>query len=96
MDDSFRLAARVLLYVPSHRQDNTYHGLCYTTRGALRERERERDKEREREREGGGGGGGGRTVYVPKSTDGSGIGFFALYVETFSSFFFWRVALTTF
>ena len=25
---SFRLAARVLLYVPSHRQDSTYHGLC--------------------------------------------------------------------
>ena len=25
----FRLAARVLLYVPSHRQDN--HGLCYTS-----------------------------------------------------------------
>ena len=32
---SFRLAARVLLYAPSHRQDNTYHGLCYTSRGAL-------------------------------------------------------------
>ena len=27
---SFRLAARVLLYASSHRQDNTYHG-----RGAL-------------------------------------------------------------
>ena len=27
--------ARVLLYAPSHRQDNTYHGLCYTSRGAL-------------------------------------------------------------
>ena len=25
----FRLTARVLLYAPSHRQDNTYHGLCY-------------------------------------------------------------------
>ena len=25
-----RLTARVLLYVSSHRQDNTYHGLCYT------------------------------------------------------------------
>ena len=25
---SYRLAARVLLYAPSHRQDNTYHGLC--------------------------------------------------------------------
>ena len=29
------LAARVLLYASSHRQDNTYHGLCYTSRGAL-------------------------------------------------------------
>ena len=36
---SFRLAARVLLYAPSHRQDSTYHGLCYTSRGALAERE---------------------------------------------------------
>ena len=32
---SLRLAARVLLYAPSHRQDSTYHGLCYTSRGAL-------------------------------------------------------------
>ena len=32
---SFRLAARVLLYAPSHRQDNTYHGLCNTSRGTL-------------------------------------------------------------
>ena len=32
---SFRLTARVILYTPSHRQDNTYHGLCYTSRGAL-------------------------------------------------------------
>ena len=32
---SFRVTARVLLYAPSHRQDNTYHGLCYTSRGAL-------------------------------------------------------------
>ena len=32
---SFRLTARVLLYAPSQRQDNTYHGLCYTSRGAL-------------------------------------------------------------
>ena len=31
----FRLAARVLLYAPSHRQDNTYHSLCYTSPGAL-------------------------------------------------------------
>ena len=28
MGYSFRLAARVLLYASSHRQDNTYHGLC--------------------------------------------------------------------
>ena len=32
---SYRLTARVLLYAPSHRQDNTYHGLCYTSRGEL-------------------------------------------------------------
>ena len=32
---SYLLTARVLLYAPSHRQDNTYHGLCYTSRGAL-------------------------------------------------------------
>ena len=32
---SYRLTARVLLYAPSHRQDNTYHGLCYTSGGAL-------------------------------------------------------------
>ena len=32
---SYQLTARVLLYAPSHRQDNTYHGLCYTSRGAL-------------------------------------------------------------
>ena len=35
MGYSFRLAARVLLYAPSYRQDNTYHGLCYTSHGAL-------------------------------------------------------------
>ena len=35
MGYSFRLAARVLLYASSHIQDNTYHGLCYTSRGAL-------------------------------------------------------------
>ena len=33
---SYMLTARVLLYAPSHRQDNTYHGLCYTSRGALK------------------------------------------------------------
>ena len=32
---SYRLTARVLLYALSHRQDNTYHGLCYISRGAL-------------------------------------------------------------
>ena len=32
---SYGLTARVLLYAPSHRQDNTYHGLCYTSRGTL-------------------------------------------------------------
>ena len=32
---SYRLTARVLLYAPSHRQDSTYHGLCYTSRVAL-------------------------------------------------------------
>ena len=32
---SYRLTARALLYAPSHRQNNTYHGLCYTSRGAL-------------------------------------------------------------
>ena len=32
---SFQLAARVLLYAPSLRQDSTYHSLCYTSRGAL-------------------------------------------------------------
>ena len=35
MGYSFRLAARVLLYASSHRQDDTYHSLCYTNRGAL-------------------------------------------------------------
>ena len=35
MGYSFRLAARVLLYAPSHRQDRTYHSLCFTSCGAL-------------------------------------------------------------
>ena len=35
MSYSFRLAARVLLYASSHRQDNTYNGVCYTSCGAL-------------------------------------------------------------
>ena len=34
----FRLAAMVLLYVSPHRHDNTYHSLCYTSRGALEDR----------------------------------------------------------
>ena len=32
---SYRLTAMVLLYAPSHRQDNTYQGLCYTSCGVL-------------------------------------------------------------
>ena len=32
---SFRIAARVPLYAPSHRQEDTYHSFCYTIRGAL-------------------------------------------------------------
>ena len=35
MGYSFRLAARVFFYAPSHRQDSTYHCLCYTSRGSL-------------------------------------------------------------
>ena len=35
MSYSFWLTARVLLYAPSHRQDSTYHIVCYTSRGAL-------------------------------------------------------------
>ena len=35
MGYSFRLTARVLLYAPSHRQDSTYHSLCYTSCGSL-------------------------------------------------------------
>ena len=34
---SYRLTAKVLLYAPIHKQDNTYHGLCYTSHGALAE-----------------------------------------------------------
>ena len=29
------LTERVILYAPSHIKDCTYHGLCYTSRGAL-------------------------------------------------------------
>ena len=35
MGYSFRLAATVLLYASSQRQDSTYHGLCYTSHEAL-------------------------------------------------------------
>ena len=35
MSYSFQLAARDLLYAPSHRQDNTYHSLGYASCGAL-------------------------------------------------------------
>ena len=31
----FPTNSKVLLYAPSHRQDSTYHSLCYTSRGAL-------------------------------------------------------------
>ena len=32
---TYQLTACVLLYAPSHRQDSTYHSLCYTSRGSL-------------------------------------------------------------
>ena len=35
MGYSFRLAAMVLLYASSHRQDNTYNHLCYISRGEI-------------------------------------------------------------
>ena len=31
----FLINSKVFLYAPSHRQDSTYHGICYTSRGAL-------------------------------------------------------------
>ena len=31
----FAINRKVFLYASSHRQDNTYHGHCYTSRGAL-------------------------------------------------------------
>ena len=34
MGFSFRLAEIILLYATFHRQDSTYHGLCYTSRGS--------------------------------------------------------------
>ena len=35
MSYSFILAAKDILYAPSHRQDSTYDGPVYTSRGAL-------------------------------------------------------------
>ena len=35
IDYSFWLTGRILLYAPSHRQDSTYHSLCYTSSGEL-------------------------------------------------------------
>ena len=35
MGYSFQLAARDILYVPSHRQDSTHHSISYTSCGAL-------------------------------------------------------------
>ena len=32
---SFWLAAKNFLYAPSQRKDSTYHGICYTSCGAL-------------------------------------------------------------
>ena len=34
-DHSDSEKGNLILYAPSHRQDNTHHGLCYTGRGAL-------------------------------------------------------------
>ena len=31
----FPINSKGSLYAPSHRQDSTYHGLCYTSRGSL-------------------------------------------------------------
>ena len=31
----FPISSKVLLYAPSHIQDSTYHGICYTSRGTL-------------------------------------------------------------
>ena len=33
----FPISSKGFLYASSHRQDNTYHSLCYTSRGALAE-----------------------------------------------------------
>ena len=31
----FPISSKGSFYAPSHRQDSTYHGLCYTSRGSL-------------------------------------------------------------
>ena len=36
MGYSFQLTARVRLYAPSHRQDSSYHSLCYITLAGMR------------------------------------------------------------
>ena len=46
---SYWLTARVRLYAPSHRQDSTYYGLCYTSRGALTGTRNTEKQERETE-----------------------------------------------
>ena len=38
MGYSFGLATGVLLHVSCQKQDNTYHDLCYTSRGSLTEK----------------------------------------------------------
>ena len=35
----FPINSKFFLYARSHRQDSTYHGLCYASRGALAGRE---------------------------------------------------------
>ena len=37
MPPSFQLAAMIILYASSHRQDNIYHSLYYSSRGTLAE-----------------------------------------------------------
>ena len=43
-------------YARSHKQDSTYHGLCYGSRGALAERGADREVGKIRDGSGGGGG----------------------------------------
>ena len=35
MGYSLSISSKGYFYAPPHRQDSTYHGLCYTSRGAL-------------------------------------------------------------